>query len=150
MLKRWASLAYYEVVGTAQQSKKGGQKRRSSKGSRRKVFFRPGDFNRGGNWRDRKGLAAFLILGGFTAVVMLAAVFGEQGMLKVRHLNGERAALAEQIDALAAETALLRHQVRGMQNDPFLYEKAARERLGLVKPGEVVYDFRADPLERAP
>ena len=26
------------------------------------------------------------------------------------------------------------------------YELAAREKLGLVKPGEIVYDFRTDPL----
>ena len=27
------------------------------------------------------------------------------------------------------------------------YELAAREKLGLVKPGEVVYDFSTDPLK---
>ena len=28
------------------------------------------------------------------------------------------------------------------------YELAAREKLGLVKPGEIVYDFRTDPSAR--
>lgn len=92
----------------------------------------------------------FLVLGGLTAYLLLVAVFGEQGLLKVRQLDREKTELEERVAALDAETAVLRSEVRGIQSDPFLYEKAAREQLGLVKPGEIVYDFRTDPLERSP
>ncbi|MFC1657584.1 septum formation initiator family protein, partial [Candidatus Moduliflexota bacterium] len=78
---------------------------------------------------------------------LLAAVFGEQGVLKVRYLAGEREELEDRVAAIEEETRDLRGRVLSMQNDPFLYEKAARERLGLVKQGEVVYDFRSDPLD---
>ena len=77
----------------------------------------------------------------------LAALFGQQGLLKVRELEKEKLDLEERVVALQEKTERLRREVRSMQTDPFLYEKLARERLGLVKPGEVVYDFRADPFE---
>ena len=95
-------------------------------------------------------LVVCVFLGCFTVVVMMAAVFGDQGMLKIRHMESERAAMKEWVAALEEETINLRHQVVGMQTDPFFYEKAARERLGLAKRGEVIYDFRADPLARVP
>jgi cell division protein FtsB len=91
-----------------------------------------------------------VFLGCFTLVVLMAAVFGDQGMLKIRYLARERTAMLDRVAALEEETTNLRHQVVGMQTDPFFYEKAARERLGLVKRGEVIYDFRADPLARVP
>ena len=95
-------------------------------------------------------LVVYIFLGGFTLTVMMAAVFGDQGMLKIRELERERAAMKEWVAVLEEETMSLRHQVVGMQTDPFFYEKAARERLGLAKRGEVIYDFRADPLARVP
>jgi len=95
-------------------------------------------------------LVVLVFLGGFTLVVMMAAVFGDQGMLKIRHMERERTAMREWVTVLEEETMELRHQVAGMQTDPFFYEKAARERLGLAKKGEVIYDFRADPLARVP
>lgn len=90
---------------------------------------------------------ALVVLAGFTVLVLLTAVFGEQGMLRVRQLNQERSELEERIALLDAETAELRGKVHMMKTDPFPYEKAARERLGYARPGEVVYDFRSDPLE---
>jgi cell division protein FtsB len=90
---------------------------------------------------------ALVALAVFTVLVLLTAVFGEQGMLKVRHLKQEHSDLEERISLLDGETAELRGKVRAIRFDPFPYEKAARERLGYAKPGEVVYDFRSDPLE---
>jgi cell division protein FtsB len=98
------------------------------------------------SWRQNRSRVALVVLACFTVLVLLTAVFGEQGMLRVRHLNQERSDLQERIARLDAETADLRGKVRVMQSDPFPYEKAARERLGYARPGEVVYDFRSDPL----
>jgi len=90
---------------------------------------------------------ALVVLGGFTVLVLLTAVFGEQGVLRVRHLKKERGMLKERVSSLEAEAEGLRQEVRSMRTDPFPYEKAARERLGYGKSGEFVYDFRTDPLE---
>lgn len=93
-----------------------------------------------------RGRAAFLLVAGFTLLVLMAAVFGQQGMLKVRQLEREKADLEARVLLLQEKTDNLRRQVSDMQTDPFLYEKLARERLGLVRPGEVVYDFRENPV----
>jgi cell division protein FtsB len=146
-LKRWGKVAYYAFMGG--QSTRGGSSSRPAKRSkrRRKGFLKRGNLDLRGSWRRKKGFLAFAILGGVTALLLLSALFGEQGFLKVRHLENERAELEEKVAVLEGETRSLRGEIRGMRSDPFLYEKAARERLGLVKPGEVVYDFRDDPLE---
>jgi cell division protein FtsB len=131
----------------SQSAGKGSSTRTAKKSKRRgKGFLMRGNLDLRGSWRRKKGFLAFAILGGVTALLLLSALFGEQGFLKVRHLENERAELEEEVALLENETRGLRGEVRGMQSDPFLYEKAARERLGLVKPGEVVYDFREDPL----
>ena len=62
-------------------------------------------------------------------------------------MKKERRLLEEKVSSLEAETEGLRLEVRNMRSHPFPYEKAARERLGYGRPGEVVYDFRTDPLE---
>lgn len=102
---------------------------------------------RASSWQYRKRTVALVLVGGFTVLVLMAAIFGEQGLLKVRQLEGERRRLEDRVAIMEEETRSLRTEVRGFHSDPFLYEKEAREKLGLVKPGEVVYDLRPDPLE---
>jgi cell division protein FtsB len=102
------------------------------------------------SWRENRKLVALAMLAAFTVLVLLAAVFGEQGVLRVRHQKQERLLLEERVSSLQVETEGLRQEVRSMQADSLPYERAARERLGYGKPGEFVYDFRADPLEPSP
>ena len=116
----------------------------------KKRFFRPADAGCRRPWQPTRGKAAFLLISGFSLLVLLSAVFGQQGMLKVRELEKEEAVLAARVVELQEKTDRLRGKVRDMQTDPFLYEKLARERLGLVKPGEVVYDFREEPFVTTP
>lgn len=84
------------------------------------------------------GVAAFLL--------MLMTVFGEQGIFRVRRLERDRVMLEEKIATAEKESAELRRRIQALKSGPAPYEKAAREQLGLVRPGEVVYDFRTDPL----
>jgi cell division protein FtsB len=102
------------------------------------------------SWRENRKLVALVMLAAFTVLVVMASVFGEQGVLRVRHLKQERSLLEEGVSSLEVEAEALRREVRNMRTDPLSYEKAARERLGYGKPGEIVYDFRVDPLEPSP
>ena len=124
--------------------------RASRKAGGKRRFLRRGDIAIGFPWFQKKGLVACLVLLGFTLLVFLASVFGEQGVLKVRQMNVERTNLERQVAELERETDRLKEQVQEMQSNTYPYESAARERLGMVHPGEVVYDFRSDPLERNP
>ncbi len=83
-----------------------------------------------------------LVLGALVAVIAatsLVAVFGEGGFLDVRRarheLDRHRAELWRQVD----EIRRLRREVRALRDDPSAVERVAREDLGLVRPGEVVF-----------
>jgi len=50
--------------------------------------------------------------------------------------------LVNQIEALKQENALLRQEVEALRRHPSRSEEIARRDLGLVRPGEIVYQFR--------
>jgi cell division protein FtsB len=57
-------------------------------------------------------------------------------------MHRERAAVEREIDQLTAANAALAEEVRNLRTDPARAEAIAREELGLVKPGDLVYEFR--------
>jgi cell division protein FtsB len=51
---------------------------------------------------------------------------------EVKRLERENAALGQRV-------ARLRREVKALEGDPAALERAAREELGYVKPGEIIY-----------
>ncbi len=99
-------------------------------------------------WRRHAGL---IVLGSMSAAALLLlvlSVFGDQGIFRIRRLARDRVVLEQKVAAAERDAATLRRQLQEMREGRVSYEVAAREKLGLVKPGEVVYDFRSDPLQR--
>lgn len=74
-------------------------------------------------------------------VVFLAGLLGDRGVYQRYHLAKETEKLEAIIVEKTAYNRKLRLEVQRLQNDPELLERLAREELGLVKPGEVVYQF---------
>ncbi|MBN1422931.1 septum formation initiator family protein [Candidatus Fermentibacteria bacterium] len=68
-----------------------------------------------------------------------AFLLGDRGYLQERALRREMAALDEEIEALRLETAQVQEVVSGLQAGGIEIERIGRERLGLVKPGEITY-----------
>lgn len=70
-----------------------------------------------------------------------SAVLGRDGFLSVwvngRRIEGLRVELAD----MERENGRVRREVRSLREDMRAIERIAREELGLVKPGEVVYEF---------
>ena len=62
-------------------------------------------------------------------------------MIKVYHLNEKVDSLKNNISKLKKENEKLNTEVYALKNDSSYIEKIAREDLGLVKPGEVVFEF---------
>jgi cell division protein FtsB len=102
--------------------------------------------NRGLPWRQHRGLMVLCSMGGLALVLLVLSVFGEQGIFRIRQLARDRELLGQKVQDIETDNAMLRRQLRDMQEGRASYELAAREKLGLVKPGEIVYDFRPDPL----
>ncbi len=95
--------------------------------------------------RPRLRLVAILLL-----ALVAASVMGNRGLLRLYEMRRARAALTREIGELAAANAALAEEVRALRTDPSRIEAIAREELGLVKPGELVYEFRATPRPPAP
>jgi len=79
-----------------------------------------------------------------------ASVMSNRGLMRLYHLHGERGELEREIDHLRAANTALAEEVRGLKHDPGRIEAIAREELGLVKPGEQIYEFRPPAPPPAP
>jgi len=86
-------------------------------------------------------------MGALAFVLLVLSVFGDQGIFKIRLLARDRVIMEQKVHEVESDNATLRRQLREMKEGRSFYEIAAREKLGLVKPGEVVYDFRPNPLD---
>lgn len=89
------------------------------------------------------------LVGILLLVLVVASIVGNRGLVRLYHMQQSRTALEREIEQLTAANAGLAEEVRALRNDPGRVEAIAREDLGLVKPGELVYEFRATaPPER--
>jgi len=82
------------------------------------------------------------------ALFVFAAIYGGHGLMDLLQLRGEQRQLEHAAFQLQQRNEQLRERVRLLQTDDRYIEKLARERLGLVKKGELVY--RILPPPRAP
>lgn len=82
-----------------------------------------------------------VVFAGFVALALLAAsaVFGRHGVLHLRRLDRQQEGSERFAAALGAENTRLREHLHRLEHDDAYLEKLARERLGWVKPGEVLY-----------
>ena len=78
-----------------------------------------------------------------TAVLAVLAIslaaYGGQSLTRVWALKKEVEILEREVGTLRADTARLTAEVDRLRTDPEYIEQIAREKLGLVKPGERVY-----------
>jgi cell division protein FtsB len=87
-------------------------------------------------------LAALLIFSGlFLLGMMGVTIWGGQGLLAVQHKQQEITRMARELDMLEQENARLLHEVQRLRVDMVYVEKIAREEIGLVRPGELVFEF---------
>ncbi len=75
--------------------------------------------------------------------LVVASVVGKRSVIRLYQMHQEKVALEREIGELAATNAALSEEVRQFRTDPSKLESIAREELGLVKPGETVYEFEA-------
>jgi cell division protein FtsB len=68
-------------------------------------------------------------------------VYGGAGLGRLRRLTVELAELKARNQVTSAENARLRAEVHALRHDLGAVERVAREELGLVRPGEVVFQI---------
>ncbi len=83
-----------------------------------------------------------LILGLSLSIMMLVvAVFSKDGFVTVHEFENELQSLVRLNQDIADENQKLRLEIEGLKTDGYEIESLAREKLNLVKPGEIVYQI---------
>ena len=72
-------------------------------------------------------------------ILILGVFLVYPGYLDLRKFNQELVRLDEKIIELEETNENLRREIEALQEDRFYLEKVARENLGLVRPGEIIY-----------
>lgn len=88
------------------------------------------------------------IVAGLLVLLAAAALLGDHGVLRLWQLRQEVTDLHRQVQGLEAENERLGRAIDRLREDPSVIEQIARERLGLVKPGERVLRFPTAPGAR--
>ena len=76
----------------------------------------------------------------------IAAVCGDHGLIHVVRLRHDQKVLEHMTFDLGQRNELLRERIRRLKSDDSYIERLARERLGLVKSGEIVYRVMPSPV----
>jgi cell division protein FtsB len=76
---------------------------------------------------------------GLTIWLFVHVMFGANGMVVYRQKKAEYLSLQKDIDHLQKENDQHTQQIKGLQTDPNMIEKEAREQLQYARPGEFVF-----------
>jgi len=89
----------------------------------------------------------FLLLAlGFFLILGLITFFGENGILHLLRLKKEMGGIKEANLQLVKENEALKEEVRKLKQEKKHIEEIARKELGMVKEGEIIYQF--EPSDR--
>ena len=77
-----------------------------------------------------------------TAVLVADALVGEKGLLDTMRARRQHAELSGAIGRLKQDNDRLRQEIRRYRDDPSAIEALAREELGLMREGEVLFIVR--------
>jgi cell division protein FtsB len=77
-----------------------------------------------------------------TVVLVVDALVGEKGLTESIRARRHEAEQVAAVARLRHENADLREQARRLREDPSAIESVAREQLGLIRPGEILFILR--------
>ena len=95
--------------------------------------------------RKKRVLLLILI---FLLILGIFTFFGEKGILHLLRIQKEVARIKEKNAKLEEENQTLREEVKRLQSDKRYIEETARKELGMVKEGEVIYQFDTPPTKK--
>jgi len=76
--------------------------------------------------------------------------FGEQGIIHLLGLQKELARIKDKNSKLEEENRKLKEEVKRLQSDRRYIEEIARKELGMVKEGEIIYQFDTPSKRKEP
>lgn len=90
-------------------------------------------------WRTR---VLNYVLAFVTVVLVVDALVGDKGLLDTLRARRQHGALAAALAQKRQENVRLRDDIRRLKEDPGAIESLAREELGLMREGEVLFIVR--------
>ena len=84
----------------------------------------------------------FFFVIGLACLVLLGSILGDGSLMRVYQLSQDKNDLQERIAVEEARQQELLARIKALKEDPLEVERVAREELGLVKKGEIIFDFR--------
>ncbi|HXL15266.1 MAG TPA: septum formation initiator family protein [Methylomirabilota bacterium] len=94
--------------------------------------------------KRKRRRAIFWGAGLLLGYLVYSFVGGDSGLVRIRALQSETAALRSKKVALAAEAEHVEQTRKDTAKDPLLEERVARERFHMVKKDEILYRYQAD------
>jgi cell division protein FtsB len=83
-------------------------------------------------------IVAGILLGSY---LLVSFIFGEMGLVKYYRMKAQYNSLTKEISSLEQDNAKLLREVHALKTDPDRMEQIARDKLGLARPGEIVYYY---------
>ena len=80
-----------------------------------------------------------LLLVFVTLVLVINALVGERGLMETLRARRQHQELVQSIERLRNENARLREEVGRLLSDPATIEALARQELGMIRPGEMLF-----------
>ncbi|NLE65038.1 MAG: septum formation initiator family protein [Elusimicrobia bacterium] len=72
-------------------------------------------------------------------IAAVVLIFYSRPFLRMQDLHQKNASYEHRIRELQKENAALREEQRRLNEDPDYFERVAREKMGLIKDGEMIY-----------
>ena len=91
------------------------------------------------NISKNKGVRATAL--GFCLIILIGIIYFPN-YARLRKLRGENVRLTLENNELIEEIADYQEKLKRVGKDPYLYERIAREELGIAKEGEIVIDIK--------
>lgn len=82
-----------------------------------------------------------MIAGFFWVAITTLAVVNDRGFLAMWRMQSDVAQLAHEVQMIEQENRDLLQDARSLRFDMAYIERIAREELGLVRPGEIVFEL---------
>jgi cell division protein FtsB len=93
-------------------------------------------------WTKRLLIAGIVLI---ACIALWRFIVGEMGVVKYYRMSAHARDLRNEIDHLKKDNARLSKEVTALKYDAAYLERMARDKIGLARPGEVVY-YYGDPL----
>ncbi|MEW5801563.1 MAG: septum formation initiator family protein [bacterium] len=92
----------------------------------------------------RKWILPALVAG----LVLFSSFKGPYSLWNMYQFRKQRDRIKSDILRLTEENELLRQEIQRLHSDPECISRIAREELGLVKPGEIIYRYHHQQLQK--